>query len=279
MSNQTNLLRESVKFAQVILDSTGSVRLQDDGLLGPKTLEAYKRATPQAKAYLEERLKASGLLPWREIYTRSMSRVRAPASASSRAPRATSTRPPSPSGTSRPRLVSTMSTSATQGVVSRVEMERICTKYDSAFSLPRGTLIYILERESGKGPYRPSNKGGSGGRYLGLFQFYDKEKNSKGAPYAWGVARAYARRTAGMEIGALSDGWNSAEKSAAAAAAYAAYHSDAIRKLGRVPTPALLYAAHQQGIGWLSANLSGNRKEMSGVQSAQTVREISQLVA
>lgn len=121
--------------------------------------------------------------------------------------------------------------------------------------LPRGVLEYILNLEAGPGPfYNPSVRGGSGGRYLGLFQFYNVERNDRGA-FAWGAARSELANR-GIGLGSLAESWSDPFQNTLAAAGLALANRRTVEKaIGSDAMPAwkpiMFYAAHQQGAGYL----------------------------
>lgn len=164
--------------------------------------------------------------------------------------------------------------------LSRDEAIRMCAHVDKLFSLPAGTLYYMLEREAGlkDGFFDPNTINPDNRSYYGLFQMYKEERNQKGLPFAWSEGRVRANKI-GQDPGDLKTNWNNAYSSALAAAGYAAKHVALMRQ--QFPavkiTPNLLYLGHQQGWGVLRAYLKTGVVKIAGKQSSQTVNEFRRL--
>lgn len=143
--------------------------------------------------------------------------------------------------------------------------------------LPVGVLATMLDFEMGEGAttYNPSIVGGSGGKYLGLFQFFHREANDAGGLYAWGAARAALARR-GIKLPSLADGWSDPASSTLAAAGLALANRRVIEKARGSKAvaswePIVFYAAHQQGAGYvIDAIDSGRPATLAGKQSGKS---------
>jgi hypothetical protein len=162
-------------------------------------------------------------------------------------------------------------------LISREQMLDVIKTVEKAVpALPAGVLEYILKHEAGDRPsYNPNLVGGSGGKYLGLFQFYRVERDSNGT-FAWGAAR-YELARRGLALPAIESGWNDPYYSALAAAGLALANRRIVEKaVGskavRTWAPIVFYAAHQQGASYLiKAVRTGKPGPMSGGQSKASV--------
>lgn len=172
------------------------------------------------------------------------------------------------------------------GMISRSKVLGVIAEVESMISdLPPGTLKYILNHEMGPtaDPLNPAIRGGSGGKYLGLFQFFHLERNSQGV-YAWGAARQELSRR-GIALPPLSQGWSDAYYSTLAAAGLACANRRVIegavgRKAIRSWTPIVYYAAHQQGAGYvIKAVRTGNPGPLAGKQSNASVAALNSELA
>jgi len=251
--------------------------IKEDGVWGRNTELAYLRANEQVRLSIDE-----SVLRWEKVR---VSDIRA--SAAKRRPAGDQTgafigyrRDRSAGGG----FSSVPQNQAKLGVIDKSTAEGLARRAEGIFSLPAGTLTQMLElearaiRQGGRViAYDAAAKGGSGGRYLGLYQFFDREVDGAGNPYAWGVARAYARKL-GIQLPPLAEGWSNPNANTTAAAAYAAYHADQYRRRGVKPTPGLLYAAHQQGLGTALRMVATGNVALAGVQSSQSVKVISDAI-
>lgn len=182
----------------------------------------------------------------------------------------------------RARMMPTVRSRIGVSMVSRKEVLGMIREVEAMFDdLPNGTLEYVLNHEMGPttDPLNPAIRGGSGGKYLGIFQFFHQERNSQGV-YAWGAARQELSRR-GVALPPLSQGWNDAYFSTLAAAGLALANRRVIenavgRKAIRNWAPVVFYAAHQQGAGYvIKAVRTGNPGPLAGKQSNASVAALN----
>jgi len=161
--------------------------------------------------------------------------------------------------------------------VSSARALALATKFDTLCSLPDGTLEYMLnfEAERVAGGFNPAAKGGSGGAYLGLYQIYHLEQDSKGRPFAWGLAKVELQRLGYVLLHMLPNAWKDPESNTAAAAGYAVHNRSHLIKNGLPVTKETLYAAHQQGAGTVVAwRSNSDQMPVLGIQSSPSMRAL-----
>lgn len=265
-------MRAATKLVQSMLAAAGSP-VAEDGVWGPNTDLAYRQADPNVRASIDEALRR-----WEKT---SVDDIRA--NAAKRRPNAGATG--AYVGYRTPPGAKTAVQARGDAVIVKPEAAiALAQRFERVFSLPRGTLEQMLKLEAKPllqnrqvVGYDAAARGGSGGRYLGLYQFFDRETAGNGAPYAWGMARQFARKF-GMQLPSLTDGWRDPAANTAAAGAYAAYHAERMGRDKIKPTPALLYAAHQQGYAAVVRGVKTGSITIAGNQSPASVSVINSAI-
>lgn len=233
-----------------------------DGIWGEKTDAAFHAASPSLRESVRKDLEREKLSVYSVI--RVTRTVKEPATK------------PLPATT--PILGQTLPPSGTNDLISPAEAEMMAAKAEIQFGLPAGTLIEMLRLEAprvirGKEIlYAPGRRGGLNNRYVGLYQFFDREQNGAGLPFAWGIARNFARKR-GVDLPSIQR-WADAQTNTLAAAAYADYHKQQLALKGVKASPALLYFAHQQGLGTVRESLAAGKPSIVGKQSTASISYI-----
>lgn len=254
-------VRSAVQLAQAILAGAGA-DIEQDGLLGSETIGAFEKASLATKAQVRESVRRYESLDWDEL----VAGWRA-----SEASKKSKTKKSAPAAAKRPvtQAAGTFAIKPT-AFISRDAAHALARRFNIAANLPSGTLEYMLDIEAEKmnGGYNASARGGSGNRYLGLYQFFDN------AAYAWADGTRNAA-TFGFRVAPMyPEGWKDPEHNTACAAGYAVMNRSILRKAGLPVTKETLYACHQQGAGGFIASVKNRKVVVAGPQSGDGTRAV-----
>jgi hypothetical protein len=268
--------RSAVQLAQAILAGAGA-DIKQDGILGSETIGAFEKASPAAKAQVRESVRRYESLDWDELVASWR------ASEASKKSRTKKTEKSAPAAAKRPvaqvapaaakrpvtQVAGTFAIKPTK-FISRDAAYALARRFNIAANLPSGTLEYMLDFEAEKmtGGYDASFRGGSGDRYLGLYQFFD----DPAAAWADGTRNA---ATFGFRVAPMyPEGWKDPEHNTACAAGYAVMNRSILRRAGLPVTKETLYACHQQGAGAFIASVKSRKFVVAGPQSGDGRRAV-----
>lgn len=294
-------VRSATQLAQAILAGAGA-DIDQDGKIGRQTVDAFERAPVPVKDQVREAVSRHEGLVWDEIVdswkqrnkvklqpvkssakpaTRTVGSGLAHASSAGSKPspkRVTQTVDLGPAragsvGSGWESRGTTKSSVPVKAVVfiSRAEAHALADRFTREAGLPNGTLGFMLDIEAEKlpGGYDSSYRGGSGNRYLGLYQFFDL------ATHAWADGSRHAVQFGFKVAPMYPDGWKDPVHNTACAAGYAVMNRNHLRNSGIPVTKETLYACHQQGAGTFIQSVKAKQRVVVGKQSGDGVRALA----